>query len=82
MKKRFFFDVVLLLSVLYAPWWLVAVLAFFGAFSYPFFYEVIVIGLLMDILYGSSSTTLNGSLGTIGAISIFIIALYAKKFVR
>lgn len=50
----------LLGAVFYAPWWFVLVLAFIGAYFYPPYYEIILFGVLVDILYGASSFPLGG----------------------
>ncbi len=81
-RKRIFFDLILLAAVFYTPWWVVVVLGFIGAFYYPLYYEVIVAGLLIDILYGASSFPLGGVYGILGATVVFFLASYARKAVR
>lgn len=82
MRNRIIFNVVLLGAVFYMPWWVVAVIAFAGAFLFPLYYEIIAFGMLIDILYGASSFPLGGMFGILGAIVIFFSASYAKKSVR
>lgn len=82
MRNRIIFGVVLLVAVFYTPWWVVAILAFMGAFYWPPYFEIFVIGILLDILYGASAFPLGGVYGIIGAIAIFFAASYAKKAVR
>ena len=82
MKKRIFFDLILLVAVFYTPWWVVAVLGLIGAFYCSQYYEVIVAGLLIDILYGASSFPLGGVYGILGATAIFFTASYARRAVR
>lgn len=82
MKTRIFFDLILLVAVFYTPWWVVAVFGFIGAFYFPPYYEVIVTGLLIDILYGANSFPLGGVYGILGAVAIFFIASYTRKAVR
>lgn len=48
---RFVFDIILLLSVFILPWWFFVIMAVIGGFVFPFFAEMIVIGLVVDILY-------------------------------
>lgn len=81
-RKRIFFDFALLCAVFYTPWWFVAILAFFGVFFFPSFYEIIAFGALVDFLYGARALSALGILGVFGAVVIFILATYAKKIVR
>lgn len=81
-KKRIIFNLIILGAVFYTPWWFVAILAFIGAYSYNQYYEIILIGALMDLLYGASSLPLGGIYGLLGAIVIFLTATYTKNSVR
>lgn len=80
--KRFLFNILLLCSVFYAPWWLAVLVAFGGAFFCSLFYEVIAFGLLFDLLYGAQSLAIGGIAGTVTAVAIYLIAGYVKKIVR
>ena len=82
MKKRIIFDLVLLGSVFYTPWWIIGMLAFIGAFLFPLFYEIIILGILVDILYGGPSLPLSGTYGILASIIIFLVATYTRKAVR
>lgn len=82
MYKRIIFDVALLASIFFIPWWGVAILGFFGAFLFSSFYEIVIAGAIFDLLYGARSLTLYGFLGTFSAVCIFFLALYAKRSVR
>ena len=82
MRKRIFFDIILLSAVFYTPWWIVAILAFVGAFFWSSYFEIFVFGILLDILYGAGAFPLGGVYGILGAVAIFITASYAKKIVR
>lgn len=82
MRNRIIFDIILLGAVFYTPWWIVAVLAFIGAFICPPYFEIFVFGILIDILYGASAFPLGGVYGILGATAIFYIASYARRAVR
>ncbi|HAS84570.1 MAG TPA: hypothetical protein DCS23_00635 [Candidatus Yonathbacteria bacterium] len=82
MNKRIIFDIVLLSSVFYAPWWIVVMLAIVGAYIYDKYYEIFLFGILIDLLYGANLFPLGGALGILGAIVIFVSVSYAKKMVR
>lgn len=47
----------LFVSVLYFPWWIVVSLALFGATVFDHWYECMVAGVCMDVLYGTHGTT-------------------------
>lgn len=80
--KRIFLSIIILSAVFYMPWWVVAPLAFVGAFLYHPYYEIFLFGVLVDILYGASAFPLGGAYGIIGATVIFFTASYVKKAVR
>lgn len=82
MRKRFIFDLVLLGAIFYTPWWLIVILALIGAFLWPPYYEVLMFGILVDLLYGASTLSFGGLLGILVSIIIFFAASYAKKAVR
>ncbi|MFC1720851.1 hypothetical protein ACFL0K_01210 [Patescibacteria group bacterium] len=50
--KRIIADLILLLSVLFMPWWLTVILAFVLVFYFKSYYEFIIAGVLTDALYG------------------------------
>lgn len=82
MKKRIIFDLFLLSAIFYTPWWVAASLAFVCVFLIPHYYEILAFGLLVDLLYGTSTSALYGMVGTIGAIVLFFAGEFAKKMVR
>lgn len=82
MRNRIIFSVVLLGAVFYTPWWIVAILAFIGAFLWPSYFEIFAFGILLDILYGASAFPLGGVYGILGATAIFFIASHARRAVR
>ena len=53
--KRICADAVLFLSCMLFPWWLVLPLAVFFAFSFDGYYEVVLAGGLLDILFSAPS---------------------------
>lgn len=51
--KRVFFVIILFLLTLVFPWWISLSLAFLGAFYFDNFYEMVLIGFVLDTLYGA-----------------------------
>lgn len=82
MIKRIFFDLLLLGAVFYTPWWVVLPLAFIGAFLFPSYYEIILVGVLFDLLYGISTHPARGVLGIIVALVLFVTARRLRQAVR
>lgn len=82
MTKRIIFNLLLLGVIFYTPWWVVATVAFIGAFLFPSFYEIILAGVLFDLLYGISSHPMRGALGLVVAIVLFVVARRLKRAVR
>lgn len=80
--KRIIFDIALFFAIFYLPWWVIVIAGFWGAFTFSFYYEIIVAGLLLDILYGARLLALEGIYNTIFAVGIFLVASYSKKAVR
>lgn len=82
MKKRIIFDIVVLALVFYAPWWLTLATLFVGAYVWTSYYEIILFGILLDVLYGSNSMPLRGTIGTVSALVIYFATNYFRKIVR
>lgn len=82
MTKRIIFDLVLLCTIFYTPWWVVVPLAFAGAFIFPSYYEIFAYGVLTDLLYGTGTSSLHGLIGLTTAVLLYAIAWQAKKVVR
>lgn len=82
MKKRIFFDLILFATIFYTPWWGVVVLACAGSFLFSYYYEVIVCGVIFDLLYGSPSFLFGGGWGTMSAVFIFFISIRLRKMLR
>lgn len=51
-KKRFVVDVVLFFSVFLFPWWATLIGAVLATFSFDSYFEGLVVGILLDALYG------------------------------
>jgi hypothetical protein len=77
---RIIFNVLMLGSILFLPWWVTVIVAvgFLLKFSA---YEVILWGVFADVLYSSSVISFYNIefLFTIGAVTMFIIGYFIKK---
>lgn len=80
MIKRFLFTIILLVAVLYAPWWLTLILALGGAFYFSAYYEVIALGVLIDLLYG-----MRGGLGAgygVWGVAISLVLFFGLERIK
>ncbi|HEY4490058.1 MAG TPA: hypothetical protein VJC12_02275 [Candidatus Paceibacterota bacterium] len=75
--KRIFIDILLFVSVFIAPWWFTVILGFILVFLFENFYEVLIIGLIIDSLYGAHSLT-----WTIAFSLLFLFSLFVKKHLK
>jgi cell shape-determining protein MreD len=51
---RIAFNIGLIISILYLPWWVGALVVLVGCFMIERFYEAFLYGMLTDALYGTS----------------------------
>jgi len=77
MSKRIILNLILLLSVLFMPWWVSVVLALFLVFYLNNFYEIVIFGFVMDALYGTGQFYF-----IIGALVMFAAVYLFKSRVR
>jgi hypothetical protein len=79
MGKRLAWDSIGLLLVFIAPWWAVLVVAIAGAIFFRWYLEMIVFGLLFDILFGGVATSF---MGHITHTILFAIPLIVSETVK
>lgn len=84
MYKRITCDIALILVLFYAPWWATLVLAVIATFYFSSYYEVMVLGALFDILYGSAKSSVFGYsvFGFIVSVALFLLILRLKRELR
>lgn len=72
-------NIALILSVLYLPWWVTACMVIVSGILVVRCYEVIVYGILFDVLYGTSFGVHGYSyVGTTFTAAVFFITLIAR----
>lgn len=76
--KRFIFTVLLLGVVVYAPWWVTLAVVGVGTFVFPWYIEVIFIGIFFDILYGAVGVSFFG-LGVLGFFTAIVLFFGMEK---
>lgn len=50
--KRILFDIALILSTLLLPWWFTCALTLLGVFLFLPFFESVIVGFVLDVLFG------------------------------
>ncbi|NOY35733.1 MAG: hypothetical protein GXP44_02345 [bacterium] len=73
MMKRIIADIVLFLSVFFAPWYFTALLAFLFVVLFPKFWEAVLAGLFLDAMYGGETAGVYGRFGLFTAISAIVV---------
>jgi len=83
MIKRACLDVVLLIGSFVAPLWLVLPAAIVCMFVFENFYEIIVLGIIIDALYGLPSRFFPFPIiYTISISVLFVARIFLKKHLR
>lgn len=79
-RARIIADILLFLTVLYAPWWLVSMAVFFSILYFKSFYEAFFFGFLFDMLYGVSVPSTHGFQFVFS--TAFLVLIFAADFVK
>ncbi len=81
--KRVILDIILLISVFLFSWWITLLLGVVGMFAFRHFYEGIIAGFLLYILYSVPSTRIIASplWFPVILIGVFFIITLIKKFI-
>ncbi|MCK5027416.1 MAG: hypothetical protein KAS07_03280 [Candidatus Pacebacteria bacterium] len=83
MKKEFFgriiYDIALLASILFFPWWIIVMVVCVGVILYEQYIECVIAGVVIDMLYG---TYLFPVIFTLSFFCIYAIFGKLKKYVR
>lgn len=82
--KRFFFTVMAIGFLLYAPWWMTILVLGVGVFYFEFYIEAIILGFLFDVLYGVSGSAAYGFgiLGFLGGVVLYFGVTRLKTNLR
>lgn len=80
--KRVFFGIACVLGILFAPWWVVFLVALVGAFLFAPYYELIFFGIFYDLLYGIAYDSYAGVLGFVVSIGFYFVGIFLRKVLR
>jgi hypothetical protein len=84
MRKRILIDILLLISVFIFPWWIVLLAAVFCVFAFKSFYEIVILGLVIDSLYNAPVARWHGVevITTLIALALLAIISFTKTKLR
>jgi hypothetical protein len=80
--KRFFFNITVIALLLLTPWWFALAFAIMGTIFFPWYYELLLAGIIFDLLYGGTATSLESGFGLIGttfSIGLFVVIELVKR---
>ena len=82
--NRVLCDFALFISAVIFPWWVAAAAGVYFFFRFSGYYELIFLGLFLDLLYGISAGpgTVNRPIVFIIAFLLYIILSGFKKYLR
>jgi hypothetical protein len=81
--KRVVFGIFLILSLFILPWWVPFLLSILGLFYFENLYEVIVVGLGIDVLYGVRFEVLGFNLffTLVMLILFYLITIFKRQII-
>jgi hypothetical protein len=72
-------DILMIMLIAWAPWWIIVIAAMFFLFRYAPYYEIIAWGLCLDELYGASYALPYSLSATLIALAALLIFIFLKK---
>jgi hypothetical protein len=81
MIRRITIDALLIIAAFIMPWWLVVIASVYFLFKFERFYEIILMGLVLDSLYSVPVKTYGDFelIFTVSAFSLYIVAIFARN---
>ncbi|MEN9582588.1 MAG: hypothetical protein RL641_542 [Candidatus Parcubacteria bacterium] len=75
MRGRILFGIAILLLGFLLPWWVAFVLFFIGSFLYAPWFELLVIGIFYDLVFGIARESFSNFQFTYTAVAVLAITL-------
>lgn len=69
MNRRFLTAISTIIAIIFLPYWIYVPLLIFGMAIFPFYWEAILLGFLIDVLYGENII----SLWSLASSSAFLV---------
>lgn len=83
MSLKSFVKIILVVSLLFMPFWCTAIIFVASIFYFENFYFGLLIMFVLDLLYGFETVTLHGIPGIVffSSVLVFLLSLFAKRFI-
>lgn len=78
-KINIYIRIILLCLPFFAPWWLVVIFSLAALFFYDFYWEVIIIGIILDTIYTTSLGVLGLYFFTIASLVCLFVTYHIKQ---
>ncbi len=81
---RILADIVLAGSVFFLPWWALLLIGCAFFFAFDSYYEFLIVGLLIDLLYGAPVSRFGGfaAVYAVGVLLVFVPLFSIRKRMR
>lgn len=77
--NRLIFNLSIVISIMLLPWWVVLLCAVVSIIFINKYYELVIFGIIYDLIYGVSFTGINMYYGVIFGIILFLISTKLKQ---
>jgi hypothetical protein len=81
---RFIVDSIIIVSAFLFPWWVAMIFALIAVFYFTSYYEIVVLGIIIDSLYNASVPHFLGFhyMLTLVSIIVLFISMYIRERLR
>lgn len=79
---RILTSAIILLAVLMLPYWLYLPMLLFAIIAFPFYFEAVLLGLLIDMLYGVHESGILAFPFGIAMTILVMIAMPTRTYIR
>jgi hypothetical protein len=80
--RRVLTAIAALISTLFLPWFVTALILVYGMLSFSFFFETLIIALIFDLWYGGAGTLSIPFSITVGTLFILLFVRFIKSHTR
>lgn len=72
----------LIVGVFILPWWATLLLSVYGALRFPLFFEALIAGVSIDVMYGTHELFGVSGAATMFALIIILCSLFIRRHIR
>jgi len=84
MVYRVLINAFIFISIFYLPWWVTTIVVLSGVIFFKNFYEAILAGLIIDMIYGAKTVEFANIwfVFTASYTGVYVLSNYLKKNIR